>query len=109
MTKDEQSVIALDLFKAVEKDFDRSVPVTMRQKNRGEIVFIESLREHGVAVQLVERDSDIRLDFYYFTDRGDYAGVVTTSKKRIVRRYAIENNTLILLSASVAWPGVSRE
>lgn len=110
LTKDEQTIIALDLFDITKDSLDRSVVITMRPQTHGESVFIDALRQAGFGVRLVESNPDVTLDFYFFSELSEYAGVATIgNRRRVIRRYAEENSTLVALGTSVAWPGIKRE
>ncbi len=104
-----QSSIALDLFNSsVDLFKNKDNLITIITTNIGEQVYANALRQAGFAVQTVGKRSDVKLDFYTI-ESAEYVGVVTVKQRRVIRRYAEENNTIIALGTSVAWPGVQRQ
>lgn len=108
----EQRLIVENLFPMVSQHFERQDVIGISPSNFGEKVFVRLARENGYGI-IDEKERNlariVSFDFVTLADKTVYVGIASIERgPRITRKYVWENERMLEVGTSVAWPGITQ-
>lgn len=97
----EQRFIAEDLFIHSVKELDRETVFNLDARSAGEIDFRTFARHAGFDFSNQESNVIVKIDFYRIS-QSELVGTIRMGEKRIIRRYHLDQDELVVVGTSVA-------